>query len=143
MKRLSVLVLMIAPFTAGVVFRASQATAQEKGDPIASQFKAGLKDLNKPFTMIVRVQVKVGAEEQFEKAFARAIAGTRKEKGNIAYDLNRNARKTSNYLVYERWRDFAALEAHLKTEHITTLLSEIGDLLAMPPEVQLLLPAGE
>jgi len=118
----------------------SAALAQDKDEhPIATQVRAALKDLNRPFTMTVRVEIKEGMEAKFESAFAKAIVGTRKEKGNITYDLNREVKRPSHYLVYERWRSFAALESHLKAAHITTLLAEIGDLLAGPPEVQVLL----
>jgi quinol monooxygenase YgiN len=121
----------------------SVASAQEKENPLLTQIRASLKDPNKPFTMMVMVRVKEGAEKQFEEAFAKAIRGTRQEKGNRAYDLNRDAKMPTAYVVYERWQDLAALEAHLRTPHITTLLAEIGDLLAAPPEGRAFIPAGE
>jgi quinol monooxygenase YgiN len=119
----------------------SSARSQEKPNPLLAQIKAGVKDPTKPFTLIVQLQVKEGSEGKFETAFARAIPPTRKEKGCLAYDLNRDARKPTHYLVYERWQNLAALEAHLKSAHITTLLREVGDLLAGPPEGRILLPA--
>jgi quinol monooxygenase YgiN len=126
-----------------ILFGVSPLLAQEKENPIAEKVKAELQDRERPFTMIVIVKVKEGAGEKFETAFAKAIAGTRKEKGNIRYELNRAAKQDTRYLVYERWRNFAALDAHLKTPHITTLLTEIGDLLEAPPEVHVLIPASE
>lgn len=122
-----------------VVCFCSTAMAQE--DPIAAQVKAGLKDLKKPFTMVVELKVKENRTEAFEKAFRKAIKGTRKEKGNIRYELNRDTKEAGRYLVYERWKDFAALEAHLKTEHIKTLVGALGDLLDGPLKVQVLIPA--
>lgn len=126
-----------------VVGLAAEAAGQEKENPILAQVKASLKDPGKPFTMMVMARVKEGSEKQFETAFAKAIRGTRQEKGNRAYDLNRDAKMPSSYIVYERWLDLAALEHHLRTQHIQTLLAEIGDLLAGPPEVRVFLPAGE
>src|SRR5262245_40165944 len=116
-----------------------QAPAQE--NPIEKAVKAALKDPSKPFTMVVHVKIKDGAAAKFEDAFAKAIIGTRKEKGNKAYDLNRSIKSPNEYFVYERWQDFAALQAHLKTPHITTLLSEIGELLDGPPEAKAFVPA--
>lgn len=135
----------LVPILALAVLTASAArtAAQEKENPIVAQVKAGLKEAGKPFTMMVLARVKDGAEKQFEDAFAKAIRATRREKGNRAYDLNRDVQMPSVYFVYERWQDLAALEAHLRTPHITALLAEIGDLLASPPEVRVLLPAGE
>ncbi|MBM4071578.1 MAG: antibiotic biosynthesis monooxygenase [Planctomycetes bacterium] len=116
---------------------------QDKEDPIVAAVKAGLKNPAKPFTMLVIVKVKEDAGGKFESAFAKAQVETRKEKGNRTYDLNRSAKSPAEYLVYERWQDLAALQAHMKTPHIKTLLSEIGDLLAGPPEVKVLVPVGE
>lgn len=122
---------------------ASPARADEEPHPVVAQVKPHLKDPNKPFTMTVHLQVKEGAGDKFEAAFSKALKGSRKEKGCIAYDLNRDPKKATSYTVYERWQNLAALEGHMKTEHITALLKEIGDLLEGPPEVRVLFPAGE
>jgi quinol monooxygenase YgiN len=119
------------------------AAGQEKPNPIVATVKAALKDPSRPFTLVVQIQLKEGNGDKFEAAFAKAIKATRKEKGCLAYDLNRDTKTPTGYQVYERWSNLAALEAHLKSEHITTLLREIGDLLASPPEGRVLLPAGE
>lgn len=86
------------------------------------------------------MKLKEGTADQFEKAFAPAIRATLKEKGCAAYQLNRNPRSPLNYMVYERWSDLPALEAHLRSAHITTLLEQVGDLLADAPVVQVLEP---
>jgi quinol monooxygenase YgiN len=119
------------------------ASAQDKPHPIVAAVKANLKDPSKPFTMIVHIQVKEGNGAKFEEAFAKAIGPTRKEKGCTRYDLNRDLKKAGHYLIYERWDNIDALDAHLKTKHITTLLMEIGDMLASPPEAEAMLPSGE
>src|SRR5215203_4269343 len=84
------------------------AFAQE--NHIETEVKAALKDPTKPFIMVVRLKVKDGTGEKFEAAFAKAVVETRKEKGNRAYDLIRSAKDTNEYIVYERWEDFAALQ---------------------------------
>lgn len=117
--------------------------ADEKPNPIVAEVKANLKDATKPFTMLVFIQIKEGSEEKFEAAFAKAIAGTRKEKGNLAYQLNRDAKKKGHYVVYERWQDLAALDAHMKTPHIAALRAETGELRAGASEVKVYIPAGE
>jgi quinol monooxygenase YgiN len=121
----------------------NRVAGQDRENPVITFVKSRLKDPDKPFTLIVRVQVKEGAGRQFEAAFAKAHAETRKEKGNLAYDLNRDTQDPSRYLVYERWKDLAALEAHLKTSHIKALFVELPKVTAGAPESQVLLPAGE
>lgn len=119
------------------------AFGEDKPHPIAVQIKAELKDPAKPFTLLIRVQIKEGTQEKFETAFVGAIKGTRKEKGALAYELNRDTKDPTRYVVYERWKSLADLEVHLKTPHITTLFAELKDILAGDPEVKVLLPAGE
>jgi quinol monooxygenase YgiN len=138
-----------AVLLAAVVLLAASATvippavAQEKENPIVAKVKASLKDPTKPFTMVVTLEAKPGTGDKVETAFAPAIKATRKEKGCVTYDLSRDTKAPSQYLLYERWQNLATLEAHLKAPHITTLLKELGDLLAGPPEVRVLLPAAE
>jgi quinol monooxygenase YgiN len=138
MSRLVPIVLLAVLALVGGV-----AAGQDKEHPIVAQVKPKLKDANKPFTMIVVAKLKDGASDKFEAAFAKALKGTRKEKGYYAYDLNRDVDDPNRYLVYERWRNLADLEAHLKAPHLKALLAEIGELLEGPPEVRVLIPVGE
>lgn len=117
--------------------------AGEKDNPIVEAAKANVADPKKPFTMLVIVQVKEGQGKALEDLMKPCIAATRKEKGCIAYDLNRDPKDATKYHVYERWQSVAALEHHMQTEHIKTLLSKIGDVVAGPPEVKFYVVAGE
>lgn len=126
-----------------LVLAAATARGQADENPLVAQVKAEVKDPTKPFTMLIALQVKPGEEARFESAFAKAIRGTRKEKGALAYDLNRDAKDPTRYVVYERWKSVADLEAHLKTPHITALLGELKEVLAGSPELKVALPAGE
>jgi quinol monooxygenase YgiN len=128
---------------AGWVGTVSRARAQEKEHPIIARVKAAVKDPTGPFTLVVRFKVKESATAKFEAAFAKAAQETRKEKGNRAYDLNRDTQAPTQYLLYERWQDLAALEAHLKTPYIRKVLAETADLQAGPAEVGILVPAGD
>ena len=118
------------------------ATAQER-HPIAAQVAAAVKDPARPFTLVISAKVKDGTADKFEAAFAKAQKETRKEKGCLTYDLNRDPRAAGRYLVYERWKDLAALEAHLTSDHIKALFGEIGPVFDGEPEVKILVPAGE
>ena len=74
---------------------------------------------------------------------AKALTATRKEKGCITYDLNRDSKDAKRYVVYERWKSLADLAAHMKTDHIRTLLEALPDLTEGAPELRILLPAAE
>jgi len=121
----------------------SSTAAQDKPNPIFETVKAKVKDDKKPFTMLVHIRVKDGIGAKAEAAFAPAIKATLKEKGCLRYELNRDTDSPTGYILYERWSSLPDLDAHLKTAHITKLLADLGDLLAGPPDVKVLLPAGE
>jgi quinol monooxygenase YgiN len=121
-----------------------QIGAADEPNPIVAKVKSELKDPSKPFTLIVQLQAKEGMEAKLEAAFVKAVKESRKEKGCLVYDLNRDIKEPTHFVVYERWKSLADLEAHLKSPHITALLKELtGGLLAAPPEAKTLLPAGE
>ena len=117
--------------------------AQDQTNAIAAQVKASVKDPTKPFTLLVTLQVKEGDSDRFEAAFAKVVAPTHREKGCLAYELNRDPKTPTSYLLYERWQSLAALETHLRSEHITTLLGQIGEMVAAPPELRVLVPVGD
>ncbi|MGE3807493.1 MAG: putative quinol monooxygenase [Gemmataceae bacterium] len=121
----------------------SSASGQDKEDPIIATVKKALKDKSKPFTMLVLIKVKEGEAAKFEEAFVAAIKATRKEKGNLVYNLNRSLDNPNEFVVFERWKDFAALESHINSKHIQMLLKTVIPLLDAPPEIDVLVPAGE
>ena len=119
------------------------ASAADEPHPLVAQVKAQLKDPSKPFTLVVSLQAKDGMQGKVESAFVKAVKETRKEKGCLTYDLNRDAKDPTRFMVYERWKSLADLEAHLKAAHITSLLGELKDVLASPPDGKVLLPVAE
>jgi quinol monooxygenase YgiN len=126
-----------------ILLAPSRATGEEKEDPILAFVKKQVKDPAKPFTLVVSLKVKEGTGDKFEAAFAKALTATRKEKGCLTYDLNRDSQDALSYVVYERWKSVADLEAHLKSDHIKTLLKVLPDVAAGAPDLRVLTPASE
>ena len=137
------MLIRTTPLLLAALFLVMPAYAQEKENPIEKEVKASLKDLKKPFVMLVTVKIKDGTAEKFEAAFAKARTATRKEKGNKAYSLVRSTKVKNEYVVYERWENFAALQAHMKTPHLTALLTEVGDMFDGHPDVKVFVPTRE
>jgi quinol monooxygenase YgiN len=122
---------------------ASPAPGQEKPNPLVAQVKAAVKDSTKPFTLLIRFEAKPGAGSKIEAAFTKAVPATRKEKGCLAYEFNRDAKMPTRYLVYERWQNLAALEAHQNSAHIAELRREINDLRTGAHVAEVLVSVGE
>lgn len=124
-------------FFAAVLLSVGQ--AQEH--PVLRAAKDSLSDPNKPFTILVSFKVKEGQGPKFEAAVTKMAKETRKEKGNLAYEVSRIAKGT-DYAIYERWENLAALEAHLKTEHFKAAMAELDPLLGGGIEVRLYVPVN-
>jgi quinol monooxygenase YgiN len=137
------MLIRITPLLLSALFFVASVSAQEKENPIEKEVKASLKDLKKPFVMFVTLKIKDGTAEKFEAAFAKCRTATRKEKGNKAYSLVRSTKVKNEYMVYERWANFAALQTHMKTPHFSALLTEVGEMFDGHPEVKVFLPTRE
>jgi quinol monooxygenase YgiN len=117
--------------------------AAEDDHPIVTQVKEKLKDPAKPFTLGIRLKIKADKGKDFEAAFAPALKETRKEKGCLAYDLNKSSDDESIYVLYERWTNLPALATHLKTPHMEKLLASVHDYFEGSPEIRVFFPAAE
>jgi quinol monooxygenase YgiN len=128
-------------FLAAVLLSVAQPQDKSKEDPILRSVKDNLSDPTKPFTLLLRFKVKEGQGPKFEAAMGKAVKETRKDKGNLAYELSLSrSAKGSNYIIYERWENLAALEAHMKTAHFKTTATEIAPLLESAIDLELFVP---
>ena len=96
--------------------------------PVVKQMKEKLKHPDKPFTMLVTLQIKHGKEKAFEEAFLEAQKGTKKEKGCIAYEINRDTDHPEVFVLIEKWKNIDGLVDHLTQDHTTKLLKLFGDM---------------
>ena len=96
--------------------------------PAVALVKSKVKDLAKPFALFVTIKAKAGKEKELEAAFAPCIAGTKKEAGCLAYELNRDPDEPTTYVMFEKFKSVAALEEHLKQEHTAKLFKAIEPL---------------
>ena len=105
-------------------------------NPIVTAVKLKVKDKTKPFAMGVMFKVKAGSEKEFEDAFAPCVKATKKEPGCITYHFNRDLDEPGTFVVYEQFKNIAALEEHAKTKHVEIALKKIGALLDGDPKVK-------
>jgi quinol monooxygenase YgiN len=96
--------------------------------PAVALVKSKVKDAAKPFALFVTIKAKAGKEKELEAAFAPCIAATKKEAGCLAYELNRDPDEPTTYVMFEKFKNLSALEAHLKQEHTAKLFKAIEPL---------------
>ena len=66
---------------------------------------------------MVTIKVEPGNREAFLKAFADNCEGTRKEPGNLRFDMLQSATDDHEFSVFEVFESEEALEAHRRTAH--------------------------
>ncbi len=64
------------------------------------------------------VKFQPGAIEKLKNAMQKVVEATRKEDGCINYDFAVDVTNPTKLIVFERWRDQKALDAHLQSAHL-------------------------
>jgi quinol monooxygenase YgiN len=88
--------------------------------------------------MMVLLKARPGKEEEVRSALSAVVAPTRQEPGCLQYDLHVGVEEPGSFAFYERWRDQAAIDAHMKMPYVQSLFSRIPDLLGEPPVMKVL-----
>ncbi|MGF6177272.1 antibiotic biosynthesis monooxygenase [Ensifer sp. 4252] len=81
---------------------------------------------------MVSINVKEGCAAEFLEAFRINYEGTRREPGNLRFDVLRDPQDENTFLIYEVFQSAEALEDHRKTEHYKECVRIIDPILAGP-----------
>src|ERR1700728_3685978 len=84
---------------------------------------------------VVRQPVRAKYADDFPSLIADYIAASRAEPGTLSVDCGRSAHGPSLWFLIEGFRDAAAGEAHVSSEHFKAAMSEMPRLLAAAPEI--------
>ena len=79
-------------------------------------------------------KVKPGREAEAEEALREVTRATHEEDGCLTYALHRGLDEPGRFVILERWRARADLDAHLQTPHVQRLAS-MADALDEPAGV--------
>jgi quinol monooxygenase YgiN len=111
------------------------ATLAAYAQPPAPGSAAAPADAKDATAMVVKFKVKEGMNEAFEKAFRDMEKGVASsEPGNITYDLFRLAGDPQTYVVFEHYKNPAAVAAHGKSDHGKKLIAALSGLLDGRPD---------
>ncbi|NBN64046.1 antibiotic biosynthesis monooxygenase [Pannonibacter tanglangensis] len=81
---------------------------------------------------MVSINVKPGHVEEFIDAFRINYEGTRKEPGNLRFDVLRDPDDETRFVIYEVFTSVEALDDHRKTEHYRECVRRIDPILTGP-----------
>ncbi|MDC7241729.1 MAG: antibiotic biosynthesis monooxygenase [Spirochaetales bacterium] len=80
----------------------------------------------------VEVQVVPGKEEEFKAASLRNHQATRKEPGNIRFDVLQQTEDSSRFFLYEAYTSEDAVKAHKETAHYLEWRETVAPWMAAP-----------
>ena len=78
--------------------------------------------------------------DDLERELRARIAPTRAQPGNLEFTLHRLADDPTSVVAVERWASREDWQRHLQGEHVTSLLAIFDEILAAPPQIQVLTP---
>lgn len=108
--------------------------------PIAADVAAKLGGAEQPFVLLVELRVDADQADALIEAMANPTKQTAKEPGNVLYNLSQDSEKPGRFVLYEEWKDVAALDSHLKQPYLVKLLADFDRLLSEPPKLTVLRP---
>jgi quinol monooxygenase YgiN len=87
---------------------------------------------NGEVALVVNFEVKPSAEAEFEKVFHRSVTCSRLEPGNIVFNVHKILGAERSYVLYEVWRNEAAVNSHFARPYTVALFSMFDHNLARP-----------
>ena len=82
----------------------------------------------------VRISIRPDAEDTFARAIGPFLAQSRQADGNLDFQLLRVEDAEHRFVLLERWESMAAFEAYLASDAFAAFRTDVGPLLAGPPE---------
>jgi len=91
--------------------------------------------------VIATLTVKPETRAELIAAARQSIAATRKEPGNIAYDMHESITDPSRIVFVEQWDSTDALAVHGKSEHMRAFGRVAVTCMSAPPRIEVITPA--
>ena len=86
------------------------------------------EDMKNQLAIVARQDTKVGKTEELIHLIEGLVEDTRKENGNLCYNVFQDIDNPTKILFYEMWKDEAAFNAHCESEHVKNYRNKIQDL---------------
>ena len=77
------------------------------------------------FVVIAQYRAREGEADRVEEALRKMVSPTRAEPGNLDYQVFRSPDDPSLFVLFERYADSGAFDAHRATPHFATWLAGV------------------
>lgn len=91
--------------------------------------------------VVATLTVKPEARAELIAAAKASIAATRKEPGNIAYDMYESVTEPTRIVFVEQWESAEALAPHGKSDHMRAFGRVAVNCMSAPPKIEVIHPA--
>ena len=91
--------------------------------------------------VVATLTVKPEKRAELIAAAKLSIAATRKEAGNISYDMHESVTDPTRMVFVEQWDNAEALVPHRTAEHMKAFGRVAVNCMAAPPKIEVITPA--
>ena len=89
-----------------------------------------------PYCVIAWHRALPGVADAYEQRMLADIELTRSEPGCLAFHIHRDRAEPNLFVIYEVWRDVAALREHFQTTYVRQFVADSADYLEGDMSVQ-------
>lgn len=75
-------------------------------------------------------------QQSFLEEIETLIHASRKESGNISYNLYKDTEREHTFTMVEVWQDAAAVASHNTSEHFTSFAAKASNFLVAPLDIK-------
>ena len=91
--------------------------------------------------VVATLTVKPETRAEFIAAATACINETRKEPGNIAYDMHESVTDPTKMVFVEQWENAEALVPHRAAQHMKAFGRTAMQCMSAPPKIEIITPA--
>jgi quinol monooxygenase YgiN len=92
--------------------------------------------------VVATLTVKPETRAELIAGAVACIAETRKETGNLAYDMHESVTDPAKMVFVEQWETTEALEPHRKSDHMRAFGRIVVNCVTAPPRIEVITPAN-
>ena len=88
--------------------------------------------MDREITIVVPIHAKKELCGEVRQRLVDLAEKTRKEKGNICYVLHEVHGEQNHFIIYEKWKNKAALDFHMNQDYLKAFLADEKKILSKP-----------
>jgi quinol monooxygenase YgiN len=86
--------------------------------------------MNTPITIVVHIKARSECKDAVRKRLLELVSMTTNEAGNVFYHLHEASADACHFIIYERWKNQAALDFHMQQDYLVSFLNDSNRILS-------------